>query len=89
MNFTVEGKINRLERNKLTLNTEENMVFHVRYDDKTEIKRQDGKPASVKDLRVGLKVQVDGDLEESGEIAAHRIVIESSEPPKKTSQKAN
>lgn len=83
MNFTVEGKINRLEQNKFTLNSEENILFHVRYDDKTEIKRQDGNSASAKDLRVGLKVKVDGDLTESGEIVAHRIVIESGEAPKK------
>jgi hypothetical protein len=86
MNFTVEGKINRLGQNKFTINSEENMVFHVRYDDKTEIKRQDGNSGSAKDLRVGLKVKVDGDLTESGEIVAHRIIIESSEPPKKPSQ---
>jgi hypothetical protein len=85
VNFTVEGKINRLGQNKFTLSSEENMVFQVRYDDKTEIKRQDGDSASAKDLRVGLKVKVDGDLTESGEIVAHRIVIESGEPPKKTS----
>jgi len=84
MNFTLEGKINRLDQGKFTVSTEENMVFHVRYDDKTEIKRQDGASASAKDLRVGLKVKVDGDLTESGEIVAHRIVIESGEPPKKT-----
>ena len=82
MNFTVEGKINRLSQNKLTLNSEENMVFHVRYDDKTEFKRQDGNSASAKDLHVGLKVKVDGDLTESGEIVAHRIVIESGEAHK-------
>jgi hypothetical protein len=84
MNFTLEGKINRLDQNKFTVSTEENMVFHVRYDDKTEVKRQDGASASAKDLRVGLKVKVEGDLTESGEIVAHRIIIESGEPPKKT-----
>jgi len=82
MNFTVEGKISRLGQNKFDLNSEENMVFHVRYDAKTEIKREDGNTASAKDLRVGSKVKVDGDLTESGEIVAHRIVIEPSEPPK-------
>jgi len=86
MNFTLEGKINRLEQNKFTVSTEENMIFHVRYDDKTEIKRQDGASASAKDLRVGLKVKVGGDLTESGEIVAHRIVIESGEQPKKSAQ---
>ena len=82
MNFTVEGKINTLDHNKLTLNTEENIIFHVRYDDKTEFKRDDGSPASSKDLRVGLRIRVEGDLTESGEIVAQRIVLQKA-PPKK------
>jgi len=85
MNFTVEGKITRLGQNKFDLNSEENMVFHVRYDAKTEIKREDGNTATAKDLRVGSKVRVDGDLTESGEIVARRIVIQSSEPANKPS----
>jgi len=83
MNFTVEGKISRLSQNRFTLNTEENIIFHVRYDEKTEIKRQDGSPASPKDLRVGLRVRVDGDLTESGEIVAYRLELQQ-EPPKKS-----
>jgi hypothetical protein len=75
MNFTVEGKINTLEQNKLTLNTEENMIFHVSYGDKTEFKGEDGSPASSKDLRVGLRIRVEGDLTESGEIVALRIEL--------------
>ena len=50
MNFTVEGEINTLGQNKLTLRAEENITFHVRYDDKTEFKSEDGSPASSKDL---------------------------------------
>jgi hypothetical protein len=82
MNFTVEGKINTLGQNKLALNTEENMLFHVSYDDKTEFKSDDGSPASSKDLRVGLRIKVEGDLTESGEIVARRIELEKT-PPKK------
>ncbi len=82
MNFTVEGNITRLAQGKFTLRSEENMIFHVLYDDKTVIKRQDGQSASAKDLRVGLKVKVDGNLDESGEITAQRIFIESASPPK-------
>jgi hypothetical protein len=82
MNFTVEGKINTLGQNKLTLNTEENIIFHVRYDDKTEFRSDDGSPAGSKDLRVGLRVRVEGDLTESGEIVALKIELLKA-PPKK------
>jgi len=75
-NFTVEGKINTLDQNKLTLNTEENMLFHVRWDDKTEFKSEDGSPAGSKDLRVGLRIRVEGDLTESGEIVAKKIELQ-------------
>jgi len=81
-NFTVEGKINTLDHNKLTLNTEENMLFHVRWDDKTEFKNEDGSPAGSKDLRVGLRIRVEGDLTESGEIVAQKIELLKA-PPKK------
>jgi hypothetical protein len=81
-NFTVEGKINTLGQNKLTLRAEENIIFHVRYDDKTEFKRDDGSTASSKDLRVGLRIRVEGDLTESGEIVAQRIELQKA-PPKK------
>jgi hypothetical protein len=78
MNFTVEGKINTLDHNKLTVHTEENILFHVSYDDKTEFKSDDDSPASSKDLRVGLMIKVDGDLTESGEIVAQKILLEKS-----------
>jgi hypothetical protein len=85
MNFTVEGKITRLAPNKITLSTEENMVFHVVYSDQTEIKNKDGPSATAKDLRVGLRVRVDGDLTESGEIIARRIEIQQAPGEKKPS----
>ena len=85
MNFTLEGGISKLEPNRFTVSTEENIVFHVTYDDKTQIKRPDGSAGSAKDLKVGLRVNVDGDLAESGEIAAHRIEIEPEAGGKKTS----
>jgi hypothetical protein len=81
MNFTVEGKINTLDHNKLTVHTEENIIFHVNYDDKTEFKDEDGKPAHSTDLKVGLRIRVEGDLAESGEIAAQRITLLKA-PPK-------
>ena len=77
-NFTLEGKINSIDHNKLTVHTEENIIFHVSYNDKTEFKSDDGSPASSKDLRVGLKIHVDGDLTESGEIVAQKIVLEKA-----------
>jgi hypothetical protein len=75
MNFTVEGKISKLSPGKFTISTEENIIFHVRYDDKTEIKQQDGSPGSSKDLRVGVSVRIEGELTESGEIIAQRIYL--------------
>jgi hypothetical protein len=74
-NFTLEGKIARLEPPKFTVSTEENIVFHVRYTDKTEIKRSDGSLGTSKDLRVGMRVHIEGDLRESGEVVAATIQI--------------
>ncbi len=75
-NFTLEGKITQHSPGKLTVNTGENIVFHVRYDEKTEIKRPDGSAGSAKDFRVGAKVKVEGDLTESGEVVAQKIEIQ-------------
>jgi hypothetical protein len=77
INFSLEGKITRREAGKLTVNTAENILFHVRYDEKTEIRASDGSPASALDLRVGVRIAVEGTLEESGEISARRIEIRS------------
>jgi len=84
MNFTMEGRISALTANKLTVSTEENIVFHVLYDEKTEIRKKDGSPATAKDLHVGLRVGVEGDLTESGEIIAKRIEIQTEAPERKS-----
>jgi len=84
MNFTLEGKITSLSPGKLTVASEENMLFHVRYDDKTEIKKPDGSPGTAKDLRVGLQVAIAGDLAESGEITAKKIEIQAQSSEKKS-----
>ena len=75
MNFTVEGTVNTLGQNKLTLRAEENVIFHVSYNDKTQFKSDDGSLSGGKDLRVGLAIRVEGDLEESGEIVAKKIEL--------------
>lgn len=83
MGFSLEGKITEHSSGKLTVSTEENIVFHVTYSDKTLIKRADGNAGSAKDLRTGVKIKVDGDLAESGEIAAKTIDIEGESPQSK------
>lgn len=75
MDFVVEGTISRHEPGKLTINSEGNIIFHARYDDKTTIQHEDGSPASAKDLHVGVKIRIEGELPESGEIIAHRIIL--------------
>ncbi len=80
--FSLQGKITKVEAGKFTVNTEENILFHVRYDDKTEITRADGSAGSEKDLRPGVWVEVKGNLEESGEIAAATIKVQGKKPPK-------
>jgi uncharacterized iron-regulated membrane protein len=84
-NFTLEGKITRVSPGQLTVSTEGNIIFRVRFDDKTEIKRQDGSKGSAKDLRIGVKVRVEGDLTESGEIVAQKIELEENSAPEKHS----
>jgi hypothetical protein len=76
MGFTLEGKVTEQSTGKLTVSTEQNIIFHVTYDDKTEIKRDDGAQASAQDLRVGAQIKVDGELAESGEIKARKIEVE-------------
>ena len=53
-NFTLEGKITEKTAGKLTVSTGENMIFHVLYNDKTEIKKKDGSPGTAQDLHTGL-----------------------------------
>jgi hypothetical protein len=75
MNFTLQGKITQHTGEKLTVNTEGNIVFRVTYNEKTEITRADGSSGSSQDLQVGKTIHVDGDLQESGEIIAHKIEL--------------
>lgn len=83
--FTLEGKVSKVEAGKFTVSTEENIIFHVRYDDKTEIKHPDGSPATSNEIRVGAHVKAAGEFTESGEVAAKKIEIQpaaDSKPPK-------
>jgi hypothetical protein len=75
-NFDLEGSITRHDAGKLTIDTGGNIIFHATYTDSTKILHADGKPASEADLKVGVKVHILGDLQESGEIKAQRIDIE-------------
>ncbi len=83
MNFTVDGKITEHTLGKLTINTEGNMLFHVVYSDKTEIKRKDGAAGTSQDLQVGTRIHVDGELTESGTIIAKRIEVSPQRDSKK------
>jgi Domain of unknown function (DUF5666) len=74
-NFTLEGKVTQKSEGKLTVSTEENIVFHVRYDEKTDIRLKDGAQGSGEDLKTGLKVRVQGDFSKSGELLAHKIQV--------------
>ena len=77
MNFTLEGKITEKTAGKLTVSSGENMIFHVLYNDKTEIRKKDGSLGTAQDLHTGLRISVAGDLAESGEITAKKIEIEA------------
>jgi hypothetical protein len=80
--FNLEGKIVKVETGKFTVSTEENIIFHVRYDDKTDIKHPDGTAGSSTEFKAKVRVKVEGDLTESGEIVAKKIEIEQdSKPP--------
>lgn len=74
--FNLEGKINSLSAGKLTVSTQENIIFHVTYSDKTEIHRKDGSAGSAKDLAVGEEIKVAGELTPAGVIEARRIDLE-------------
>ncbi|MFZ0286858.1 MAG: DUF5666 domain-containing protein [Terriglobales bacterium] len=74
-NFTLEGKVTQKSDGKLTVSTEENIVFHVRYDEKTDIRLKDGALGSDKDLKTGLKVTVQGAFSEGGEVLARKIQV--------------
>ena len=74
--FNLEGKINDLSPGKLTVSSQDNMIFHVTYDDKTEIHRKDGTAGSSKDLAAGEQIKVQGELTPAGVVQARRIDLE-------------
>jgi hypothetical protein len=74
-NFTLEGKVIQKSEGKLTISTEQNIVFHVRYDEKTDIRLKDGAQGSDQDLKTGLTVAVPGEFNKSGEVVAHKIQV--------------
>lgn len=76
-NFTLEGKITEKSGTKLTVSSGENIIFHVVYNDKTQIKKKDGSAGTGQDLHAGVTISVAGDLAESGEITAATIDIEN------------
>ena len=75
-NFDLEGKITQQSKGKLTVDTGQGILFHVTYDDKTNIVRADSSAGSEQDLKVGVKIHAIGELQDSGEIKAQRIEIE-------------
>ena len=83
MNFSLEGKITQHAGNRLTVNTQGNIVFRVVYSEKTSITRKDGSAGTSKDIPVGTRIFVEGDLTESGEIIAQKISIRPDASEKK------
>ncbi len=77
--FTLDGKVTEKSEGKLTVSTTDNIIFHVRYTDKTEIKRADGSAGNGADLKVGQKIGVAGELTENGEIVAKKIEIKAQQ----------
>ncbi len=77
MSFSLDGKITQILGNKLTVNTEGNIVFRVVCNEKTLVTRKDGGPGSPKDLSVNTRIHVDGELTESGDIIARKVKIQS------------
>lgn len=80
---TMEGTITEKSAGKLTINSGDNMIFHVLYDDKTEITKKDGSPGTDRDLRSGVTISATGPFLESGAIAARKISIEADGSEKK------
>lgn len=74
--FNLEGKITEHTSGKLTVSTEDNIIFHVTYDQKTSIYRKDGSAGSPEDLKVGATIKAAGELSPAGVVEAHRIDLE-------------
>lgn len=74
--FDLEGKITDLSPGKLTVSTEDNIIFHVSYNQKTQIHRKDGTAGSSKDLASGERIKVEGQFSPAGVIEAQSIELE-------------
>ncbi|HEX5484254.1 MAG TPA: DUF5666 domain-containing protein [Terriglobia bacterium] len=74
--FNLEGKITEVTAGKLTVSEQDNIVFHVSYDDKTQIHRKDGSAGTAQDLKVGERIKVEGELNPAGVVEARRIDLE-------------
>ena len=83
-NFDLEGPISKLAAGQLTVDQGQGIFFRVAYDDKTTVSKDDGSPGSEKDFKLGVRVHVIGDLQDSGVVKAQKIEIEpvKAEPPK-------
>lgn len=74
--FNLEGKITEHTAGKLTVSEQDNIVFHVAYDSKTQIYRKDGSAGAPQDLKVGETIKVEGELNPAGLVEARRIDLE-------------
>jgi len=74
--FGLEGKITNQAPGKLTVSSQDNMIFHVSYDQQTKITLKDGSAGSSSDLKVGVQIRVDGSLNPQGVVEARRIDLE-------------
>lgn len=74
--FNLEGKITDVSTGKLTVSTQDNIIFHVTYGKQTKIYRKDGSTGTPSDLTVGARIRVSGELSPAGAIRARRINIE-------------
>jgi hypothetical protein len=77
--FTLEGKVTEATQGKLTVSTDQNIIFHVIYTEKTVIKGKEGAVLKAADLKPGVTVHVEGELADSGEIQARTIEILESQ----------
>lgn len=75
-NFGIEGKITKASPGKLTINSQDNMLFHITYGPQTQIKLKDGSAGTAADLKPGVVIRADGSLDPQGVLQARRISVE-------------
>ncbi|TAM79193.1 MAG: hypothetical protein EPN47_19485 [Acidobacteria bacterium] len=76
ISFSVSGTITEESPGKLTVDGGQDMLFTVKYDSTTKIEHENGNPAKLSDLRVGVKILAKGTLTEEGDVIAKTITIE-------------